>query len=225
MKPMSDLCWMCQQNSSAILRATNKPESVKLPQLKKLRTPLSCTIDYKTICDSCCLQITSHFKSTDNAFTPPPPHCKIPYNSNDISAHYSFDYAQQVHFPADPLQPGPIFFLTPRKCSIFGVHCKAIPRQINFLTDEAADCGKGVNVVISQFHYFFSNHGLGEKVVDLHRTEQKQLHGAISYVALLDSKTYKNYTFIFGRGPYKIRTCLVLWPCQKIISPNKSQQA
>ena len=73
-----------------------------------------------------------------------------------------------MHFPADPLQPGPIFFLTPRKCSIFGVHCEAIPRQINFLTDEAADCGKGANVVISQLHYFFSNHGLGEKVVYLH---------------------------------------------------------
>ena len=55
------------------------------------------------------------------------------------------------------------FFLTPRKCNIFGVHCEAIPRQVNFLTDEAADCGKGANVVISQLHYFFSHHGLGEK--------------------------------------------------------------
>jgi len=36
----------------------------------------------------------------------------------------------QVHYPSDPLQPGPIYFLTPRKCAIFGVCCEAIPRQV-----------------------------------------------------------------------------------------------
>ena len=87
---------------------------------------------------------------------------------NDINVHYSFDYAQQVHFPADPLQPGPIYFLTPRKCSVFGVHCEAVPRQVNFLTDEAGECGKGANNVISRLHYFFDTHGLGEKTVFLH---------------------------------------------------------
>ena len=29
MKPMSDLCWVCQQNSSAITRSTNRPEEEK----------------------------------------------------------------------------------------------------------------------------------------------------------------------------------------------------
>ena len=77
-------------------------------------------------------------------------------------------HPQQVHYPFNLLQPGPIFFLTPRKCSLFGVNCEAIPRQVNFLTDEAADCGKGANAVISQLHYFFCHRGLGEKVVFLH---------------------------------------------------------
>ena len=86
----------------------------------------------------------------------------------ELKVHYSFDYAQQVHYPCDPLQPGPIFFLTPRKCSIFGVHCEAIPRQVNFLGDEAGDCGKGANTVISQLHYYFEHHGLGETEVYLH---------------------------------------------------------
>ena len=31
---------------------------------------------------------------------------------------------------------------TPQKCAIFGVCCEAIPRQINFLIDEAFDTGK-----------------------------------------------------------------------------------
>ena len=29
MKPMSDLCWKCQQNSVAIMRAANRPETEK----------------------------------------------------------------------------------------------------------------------------------------------------------------------------------------------------
>ena len=108
------------------------------------------------------------FFCSSGSFSPPPLHSNTPPNSNPIAAHYSFGYAQQVHYPSDPLQPDPIFFLTPRKCSIFGVCCEALPRQVNFLTDEAGDCGKGANVVISQLHYFFSHHGLGETDVFLH---------------------------------------------------------
>ena len=51
-------------------------------------------------------------------------------------AHYSFDFAQQVHLPSDPLQPGPIYFLTPRKCALFGVCCEAIPRQVRTVAAE-----------------------------------------------------------------------------------------
>ena len=29
MKPMTDLCWVCQKNSMAIMRAVNKPEEEK----------------------------------------------------------------------------------------------------------------------------------------------------------------------------------------------------
>ncbi len=68
-----------------------------------------------------------------------------------MKAHYAFDYS-------DPMQPGPVYFLTPRKCAIFGVSLEAIPRQVNFLTDEADFCGKGLNTLIS----------LGETEVYLH---------------------------------------------------------
>ena len=36
-----------------------------------------------------------------------------------------------------------------------------------YLTDEAADCGKEANSIISRIHHFFSHHGLGEKNVYL----------------------------------------------------------
>ena len=88
--------------------------------------------------------------------------------SRPIAMHYSFDYAQQVHLPSNPLQPGPIYFLVPRKLGLFGVCCEGLPRQVNFLIDEAHLIGKGSNAVVSFLHYFFSNYGLGETTVHLH---------------------------------------------------------
>ncbi len=88
--------------------------------------------------------------------------------SRQMSMHYSFDYAQQVHLPSDPLQPGPLYFLVPRKCGIFGVSCEGLPRQMNFLIDEAHLISKGSNAVVSYLHYFFQHFGLGETDVNLH---------------------------------------------------------
>ena len=73
-----------------------------------------------------------------------------------------------MHYPSDSLQPGPIYFLTPRKCMVFGINYEALLRQVNFLTDEAGDCGKGANTVFSRIHFFFKHHGLGETEVYLH---------------------------------------------------------
>ena len=90
-----------------------------------------------------------------DTFSPPPPFSRSEPCSHDILAHYAFDMAQQVHYPSDPLQPGPIYFLTPRKCAIFGMCCESIPRQINYLIDEASDTGKGSNTIVSMLHHFF----------------------------------------------------------------------
>ena len=76
--------------------------------------------------------------------------------------HYSFDFAKQIHYPADPLQPGPIYFKTPRKCGIFGVHCEKLKKQMNYLIDEACAAGKGADCVVSLLHNFLENYGLGE---------------------------------------------------------------
>ena len=44
--------------------------------------------------------------------------------ANDVTVHYSFDYAQQVFYPHQAQQVGPIYFKTPRKCQCFGVCCE-----------------------------------------------------------------------------------------------------
>ena len=101
-------------------------------------------------------------------FVPPTPNRVIAHATNPINVHYSIDFAQQVHYPSNPLQPGPIYFLTPWKVAIFGICCEAIPRQVNFIIDEACNTGKGANTVVSFFDYFFEHYGLGETTVCLH---------------------------------------------------------
>ena len=165
MKPITDLCWTCQQNSSALLKCANSPEKQKsetvLNALEHLRIVQCERSYYKTTCDKLqtwCRELlhrVQHFSASSTCIS----------HTRSIKVHYSFDYAQQIHYPSDPMQPGPIYFMTPRKCSIFGVNCEALPRH---LTDEAGDCGKGANTVISQLDFFFTQHGLGEKEVFLH---------------------------------------------------------
>ena len=202
MKPMTDLCWTCLKNSHAILRSANCPSEEKSDVLKAAEEHLRIVqierSTYKTKCDECKRDITTHF-TLDGKFEPPLPSSMSPANSRDITAHYSFDYAQQIHYPSDPLQPGPIYFLVPRKCSVFGVCCEAIPRQINFLNDEAGDVGKGANTVISQLNFFFDNHGLGEKEVFLHadNCSGQNKNNAISCMACDDRETHPD-NFVFS---------------------------
>lgn len=180
-RPMTDLCFDCQQNITVIYRSINIPEeekrfehlignfsplifissfSERLRQqeqhLKKVRAERAfynkMVEDSREVCrqlDVCALQANAP--------------C-----SRNVAMHYSFDFAQQVHLPSNPLQPGPIYFLTPRKCGIFGVCCEGIPWQVNFLVDEAHSAGKGSNCVVSYLHYFFESFGLGETTVHLH---------------------------------------------------------
>ena len=67
-----------------------------------------------------------------------------------------------------PNQPGPIDFLCPGKCGIFGVCCEGIPKQVNFVVDERMASSKGSNAVLSYSHHFFSNFGLSEEDVELY---------------------------------------------------------
>ena len=102
MKPMTDLCWTYQQNSSAILKAANYPERQKSSVVEEAQEHLrivQCERSfYKTTCDDCKRSIKEFFTSANDNFQPPPLASQTPANSRDIRAHYSFDYAQQVHF-------------------------------------------------------------------------------------------------------------------------------
>ena len=98
----------------------------------------------------------------------PTPNSQVPPGSVPDFAHYSFYFAQQVHYPHNPLQPGPMYFKTARKCAVFGVCYEGIPHQVNYLIDEASETGKGANTVVSLLHHFLEHHGLGEVNLHLH---------------------------------------------------------
>ncbi|XP_072314393.1 uncharacterized protein [Eucyclogobius newberryi] len=161
-RPRTDLCWQCQSNNEQLIRSANVPDERKSEVVQKqvhhLALVQSERTFYNTLIAACRLTTESNVLS----FGPSPP------ASKDIRMHYSFDFAQQIHFPSNPLQPGPMYFLTPRKCGLFGVSCEGMQKQVNFLIDEGMSSSKGSNEVISYMHHFFNNFGVGEKYVDLH---------------------------------------------------------
>ena len=126
------------------------PQVIKAAETQ-LSLAKSARAHYRTLCKESKATLREVF--TQDKFNPPPPHSSLPPLSNPITVHYSFDMAQQVlvhmhgtctckginrpnlhilqvHYPSDPQQPGPMYFLTPRKCAIFGVCCEGVPRQV-----------------------------------------------------------------------------------------------
>jgi len=147
MRPMSDLCFTCQHNNTQIVRSTNLPEHAKSAVVHAQEEHLFKSIRERSFYRSTvkAVEPTALQVLTANKGIVP----KIPKNNPPCSLkgkmHYSYDYAQQVHSPSNPLQPGPIYVKTPRKCAIFGVCWEATPRQVNFLVDESVLTGKGAN--------------------------------------------------------------------------------
>jgi hypothetical protein len=83
-------------------------------------------------------------------------------NSRDIIMSYSWDFAQQLQYPFEDQQVGPIFFKTPRRAQLFGVSCEGSGCQVNYLIDEADFVEKNADTVISLLDHFFSNYSLRE---------------------------------------------------------------
>ena len=153
MKPATDLCFDCQQNPSLLMRAANMSEAIKSQRLEDAQRHLSLARKQR-----------HHYNEQ----------CKFAKQLLDTSElsppymHYSFDFAQQIHFPYSSQQPGQLFFRTPRKCGIFGVACEATSSQVNYLIDGADSIGKGANTIISLVHNYLEYHGHKEANLMLH---------------------------------------------------------
>lgn len=162
MKPASDLCSICQLNNGKIAANVNVSEQEKLNCLHNQETHLQ---EAKLEREFIKKNITACRDLLQNGridLLSPRPSCSL-----EGTVHYSYDYTQQVHIPSNPQEPGPVYFKTPQKCGLFGVCCEGIPRQINYLIDEAVSTGKGANATISYVHDFFISHGAGETDVQI----------------------------------------------------------
>ncbi|MCP4112844.1 MAG: hypothetical protein GY749_46190 [Desulfobacteraceae bacterium] len=166
--PKTDLCMTCEdfkkrlnQISSALDENREKQKAqIHKEALKHLNQAEKERLFYKAnskIANEYCRKIESEelCKKADKP------------NSRKIMAHYSWDFAQQLHYPFEDQQVGPIFFKTPRRAQLFGVCNEGIPCQHNYLIDEEHFLGKNANTVISLSDHFFTNYGLGEKWVHL----------------------------------------------------------
>ena len=129
---MTDLCWTCQKNNTFIYRSANLPEAEKSERLLQQE----CHFLVVQRGHSLYNDMVRHAKDVCHELGISELTSNTPC-SRQIAMHYSFDYAQQVHLPSDPLQPEPIYFLVPQKVGLFGVCYDGVPKQVNFLIDEA----------------------------------------------------------------------------------------
>ena len=108
MSPATDLSWQCQTNISRLTRCVNLGDEQKTEAMKLMEDHQSVATKER----SYYTKINKFVKDalpTDMVLGPHPP-C-----SYSGTVHYSFDFAQQILHPSNPLQPGSIFFKTPRK--------------------------------------------------------------------------------------------------------------
>ena len=115
--------------------------------------------------------------------------------------------------------------------------CEGIPRQVNFLFDEAASAGKGANNTISYSHCYFQYHGLGETDALLNAdncAEQNknnyflwylswrtlmELHHSITYSFLIAGHTKLGPDCCFGliKKAYKVMYVLLLYEFARLV--------
>ena len=143
MPPADDLCHTCQQNSTSIMKSTNLSEVEKTGRLLLAQEHLNCAKRERHYYRE---KVASSKSSV----------LKLPHDKS-VTLSYSFDHAQQIHYPSRPQNPGQLYFKTPRKCGIFGICDEGNNTQLNFLIDEAQSCGKGANSIVSMVHYYLEH--------------------------------------------------------------------
>ena len=200
------------------MKSRNKDEKIKSDAIRKHKEHFSAKqrSDYQTRCRNS--QSTVEIDNITDV-----PNNVIP-NSLVGEITYSFDFAQQTSYPNNPDLAGELFFKLPRKCLLFGVVNEGLQKQVIFVIDEAADCGKGSNVVTSYLHHYLSSHSVGESDLSLQAdncTGQNKNNYMLVYLIWRVLKGYNrtvNYNFmIAGHTKFTPDRCFGL--IKKTIAP------
>ena len=162
-KPRTDLCMTCENFKKALHRIASdldeQREQEKIRVHQQAVEHLECAKKERDYYRQCSQVAATDYQGL--TFRQRKMHSRP--NARDMTAHYSWDFAKQLQYPYEDQQVGPIYFKTPRRAQLFGVCCEGIPKQINYLIDEADLPDKGSNTVITLLDHFFMQHGLGEK--------------------------------------------------------------
>ena len=153
MPPADDLCFTCQSNSMLIMKSANLSEDEKTEKLLLAQQHLEVAKKQR-----------HYYRDKVAASKSAMEQLK---SSKSVTLSYSFDHAQQIHYPSRPQNPGTLYFKAPRKCGIFGVCDEGNSTQLNFLIDEAQACGKGANSIVSMVHYYLQYYSHGEESICL----------------------------------------------------------
>ena len=77
----------------------------------------------------------AHYNSLVDGTGREPAHCNVTglsqKNKGVSVALYSFDYAQTIHLPYNPMQVGPLYIIALRKVGLFGVCAEGVGKQVS----------------------------------------------------------------------------------------------
>jgi len=144
MSPRTDLCDTCQHFRNGLQYNARKEEEAKdlLKKFKEHLVKAKLERNYYNKNTKLAEQqrklVNEHFITRGKAY------CSI-----DATAHYSYDWAQNVHVPHSDQQVSKIYYLSPRKVHLFGIQDEAVREQINYVLDEDEIIGKGPNGTLS----------------------------------------------------------------------------
>ncbi|CAC5360900.1 unnamed protein product [Mytilus coruscus] len=116
-KPCTDLCCKCQDYAFKISNSGHLTEEEKSDLLDKYNEHVQLAKEQRDYYRrQCSMSKENYINFPDESQNQGNPPCSV-----DTEMHYSWDYAQQVHFPHHAQQVGPIYFKTHRKCNVFGM--------------------------------------------------------------------------------------------------------
>ena len=151
--PSSDLCFTCQQLSLAVQKSFCVSEEEKLRRMEEYQEHLQRAQKERIYYNTQIAEATEKYEQRQQS------------GEKLLMCHYSFDFAQQVHFSFDCQQSGPEYFKTVKKCGVFGVcnDCTNVP--VNYLINEEESPRKGADCVISLVHHYLENYSSGASSV------------------------------------------------------------
>ena len=137
MSPRTDLCDTCQHFRNGLQYNAHQEEKAK-DLLKKFKDHLAkAKLERNYYNKNTKLAEEQRKLVAQNYIQGTTQYCSI-----DATAHYNYDWAQNVHVPHSDQQVGKIYYLNCRKVHLFGIQNEATREQLYYVLNENKIIGK-----------------------------------------------------------------------------------